>query len=77
MCFYDRPVLLRGGDNYVVRALFLGQYQLVVVNGGQHVVEFLGSRRVCACDRKGDLGDLVYEPPADGLVDRIPGGEET
>jgi hypothetical protein len=65
MCLYDRPVLLRGGDNYVVSALFLDQCQLVAVNGGQHAVEFLLSRRVCPCDREGDLSDLVYNSPAD------------
>ena len=62
----------------VVHALFLDQFRLVVVvNGGQEPVEFLQGRRVRACDRKGDVSDLVHNPPADGLVDRIPGGKET
>ena len=73
----DPPVLLHGGDNHVVHAPFLDQFRLVVVvNGGQKPVEFLQGRRVPR-DRKGDVSDLVHDPPADGLIDRIPGGKET
>jgi hypothetical protein len=74
----DLPVLLHGGDDHVVHALFLDQFRpVVLVNGGQEPVEFLQSRRVRACDRKGDISDFVNDPPADGLVDCIPGGKET
>jgi hypothetical protein len=58
--------------------LALTQHRLVVVvNSGQELVEFLHGRRVGAGDRKGNVGKHVHNTPADGLVDRIPGGKET
>ena len=56
----------------------LDQHHLVVVvNRGQELVEFLHGRCVGACYGKGDVSNLVHNAPADGLVDRIPGGKET
>jgi hypothetical protein len=73
-----RPVLLRGGDDQVVHGPCLDQHHLiVVVNSGHELVEFLHGRRVGACDGKSDVSNLVHNTPADGLVDRIPGGKET
>ena len=37
----------------------------------------LHGRRARACDRTGDVGNLLHNPPANGLVDRVPGGKET
>jgi hypothetical protein len=74
----DRPVLLHGSDNQVVHVPLLDQRHLVVaVNGGHELIEFFHGRRVRACDRKGDVSNLVQNTPADRLVDRIPGGKET
>jgi len=74
----DRLVLLRGGDDQLVHGPCLDQHHLVVVvNSGQELAEFLCGRRVSARDRGSDVGNLVHNTPADGLVDRIPGGKET
>jgi hypothetical protein len=70
--------LLRGGDDQLVHGPCLDQHHLVVVvNSGQELAEFLCGRRVSARDRGSDVGNLVHNTPADGLVDRIPGGKET
>jgi hypothetical protein len=64
--------------NPLVHGPCLDQHYLVVtVKSGQELVEFLRGRRVGTCDRRGDVGNLVHNTPADGLVDRIPGGKET
>lgn len=74
----DRPVLLHGGYDQVVHLPVVEQFRLVVmVNGGQEFLEFLRGRRAPACDRKGELGGTFQDPPADGFLDCIPGGEET
>lgn len=70
--------LLRGGDDQLVHGPCLDQHHLVVVvNSGQELFELLDGRRVGACDGKGDFSNLVHNAPADGLVDRIPGGKES
>ncbi len=74
----DRPVLLHGGYDQVVHLPVVEQFRLVLmVNGGQEFLEFLRGRRAPACDRKGELGGTVQDPPADGFPDCIPRGEET
>jgi hypothetical protein len=57
--------------------LAFDQHHLVVaMNSGQELFEFLYGRRVRACDRNGDVSNLVHNTPADGFVDCIPGGKE-